>query len=72
MTKLQGGPKGSIVRTLALCALAIGATAVGAFAIGDLAIGRVSVRRGRIEKLTSGELIIDRLPIKSQSPENQS
>lgn len=49
---------------LALGAAALSAFAIGAVAIGALAIGKVSNRSGRFEKLSVGELTVDRLVIK--------
>jgi hypothetical protein len=55
----------------ALGAFAIGAFAVGALAVGALAIRKLAVRSGHIDKLSIGELTVDRLVIldSSTSPE---
>jgi hypothetical protein len=55
-------PRGRV----ALSGMALGATALGAFAIGAVAIGalvirKVAIRSGRIERLSIGELVVDRL-----------
>ncbi len=59
----------SVTTGIACSGVAIGATAIGAFAMGAVAIGalairKLAVRSGRIERLSIGELTVDRLLIK--------
>ena len=53
---------------LALLGLAVGATAVGALAIDALAIGHLAIRRSRTDKLSIGELTVDKLLVTDQIP----
>jgi hypothetical protein len=46
---------------LAVGAAAMGVFAIGAMAIGALAIRKVAIRGDRVEKLSVGELTVDRL-----------
>ena len=48
-------------------ALAVGALAVGALAIGALAIRRLVIWSGRVEKLSIGELTVDRLIMRDRN-----
>jgi hypothetical protein len=59
----------SVTSLVARQGLALGATAIGAFAIGAVAIGalvirKVAIRDGRIDRLSIGELTVDRLVIR--------
>jgi hypothetical protein len=59
----------AVTAGIAAAGLAIGAAAMGAFAIGALAIGALAVRKvalrgDRVEKLSVGQLTVDRLLVK--------
>jgi hypothetical protein len=54
----------------AVGALAVGAMALGAFAIGALAIRRLVIWSGRVEKLSIGELTVDRLIMREPAAED--
>jgi hypothetical protein len=50
----------------ALAVTSMGALAVGAMAIGRLAIKGMVMQHGRIERLTIGELEVERLVVRDQ------
>jgi hypothetical protein len=57
----------------ALAVTSMGALAVGAMAIGRLAIKGVVMQHGRIERLSIGELEVERLVVRDQltAPESR-
>jgi hypothetical protein len=54
----------------AVAAIATGALAVGALAVGRLAIGRLAVRGAAFRRLHIGELEVDRLLLRSHTPDS--
>jgi hypothetical protein len=66
----RGVRPGQATGAAAVGALAVGAMALGAFAIGALAIRRLVIWSGRVEKLSIGELTVDRLIMREPEAED--
>ena len=62
----------AVTAGIAAAGLAVGAVVMGVFAIGTLAIGalamrKVATRGGHVDRLSVGELTVDRLRVKDSA-----